>query len=73
MAAKLEATETGEDELREGAPPKFSQTREAANREGKDQLFTVEHLMQEPSHPWEFFESTRYLKKKINITVYCGE
>lgn len=35
-ASDLEETETGEDELREGTLPKFSQTREAANRASEE-------------------------------------
>lgn len=46
-ASDLEETATGEDELREETLPKFSQTREAANRaseERKDGIFSVEGL-----------------------------
>lgn len=35
-ASDPEETETGEDELREGTLPKFSQTREAANRASEE-------------------------------------
>ena len=35
-ASDLEETETGEDTLREGTLPKFSQTREATNRASEE-------------------------------------
>ena len=57
-STELEEIDTGEDTLREETLPRFSQIREAANRkseERKDQIFSVENLMQEPSIGSFFF------------------